>query len=85
MHYTATPPCTGRGSFNDLVGTGEDQRRNIKADRARGLEVDHELELSWLLDRHLGRISTFENAIHEIGSPSPHRDNVGPKARQQTK
>jgi hypothetical protein len=35
-------------SFDDLVGTGEQRRRNSKADRLGGLEVEDKLVLRWL-------------------------------------
>ena len=57
---------------------------HLEPDCARRLEVDHQLELSRLLDWHLGRIGTFKNAIDEIGSAAPYSDSVGRVARQQT-
>jgi hypothetical protein len=35
--------------LNDLVGEREQLVRHIKGNRLRSLEVDHKLELSWLL------------------------------------
>jgi hypothetical protein len=42
-------------SFEDLVGAGEDGGRHGQAERLGGVEVDHQLEPSGLLDRQIGR------------------------------
>src|SRR4051812_24893925 len=44
-----------RGSFDDLVGAGEERLRHGEAERLRGLEVDYQLEFGRLLDRQIGR------------------------------
>ena len=46
-----------------------------KAERLRGLEVDHQLELDRLLDRKVCWFGTSQNLVHEIGRTAPH---VGP-------
>src|SRR5438093_8259519 len=38
-------------SFDDLVGAGDERRRNFEAESAGGLAVDHQLEAGRLLDR----------------------------------
>ena len=63
-------------SLDYLVGQDKQVSGNIEPDRAGGLEVDHELKFGWLLDRHLGRISTSENAVDEIGSTTPQSDKI---------
>ena len=40
--------------FNHLVGEREQLVRHIKGNRLRSLEVDHKLEVSWLLHGYLG-------------------------------
>ena len=38
-----------------LVGDREQRRRHLEAERLRGLEIDHQLELGRLLNRQFGR------------------------------
>ena len=47
-------------SFDDLVGAGEEQRRNRQAERFGGLEIDDQLELGRLLHRQIARFGTLE-------------------------
>jgi hypothetical protein len=46
----------GSDLFNHLVGAGEEGRRHFEADRSRSLEIDHKLELGWLLERQICRL-----------------------------
>src|SRR5450830_1931627 len=48
--------------FNYLVGTGEQRGRHFEAKRFRGLEIDHQLEFGWLLDRQVFRLCALEDA-----------------------
>jgi len=47
--------------FDDLVGAGEDRRRHGQSERPGGLEIDHQLEPRWLLDRKIGRLGALED------------------------
>src|ERR1700730_3470818 len=49
-------------SVDHLVGTREQHRRDFEADRPRGLEVDNELELVYLLDRQVTRVDALKNS-----------------------
>src|SRR6266516_6127114 len=50
-------------SFDHLVGAPKQHRRHVEADRLGRLEIDHQLELGWLLDRQLARIRAFKDLV----------------------
>jgi hypothetical protein len=50
-------------SLDHLVGAGEQHWWHFEAKRPRGLEIDHQLELSWCLHRQVSRLLALENAI----------------------
>src|SRR5262249_18330955 len=67
-------------SFDHLVGTGGERRRNVEGERFGGLGVYHQLEFGWRLHRQVSRLLAFENASDigggtpkEIGSVNPKR------------
>src|SRR5215831_18098659 len=57
-------------SFDHLVGSRKHVRRNRQPDLFRGLQIDDELELSWLLDRQIGWLCAFQDFIHVGGGAS---------------
>src|SRR2546425_10499175 len=50
-------------SLNHLVGAQQQLARYGDTDRFRGLQVDHELELSRLLDRQIAGFRAFEDLV----------------------
>ena len=50
------------GSFQGLGGGDQQRRRNLEVELLRSLEVEDQIELRRILDRHLGRARAFEHA-----------------------
>jgi hypothetical protein len=57
---TSTISPRGHHSFDDLVGLGQDRLRDGEAESPGGLQIDHQLECRWLLDREIGWLSAIE-------------------------
>ena len=49
--------------FDHLIGAGEQRRRRCQTKSFCRLEIDSKLELVRLLNRKIGRVRTFEDAI----------------------
>jgi hypothetical protein len=45
--------------LDDVVRPRQQRRRDREAERLRGLEVDDQLELRWLLDGEIGRFGAL--------------------------
>jgi hypothetical protein len=54
-------------SVDHLVGQDQSRRRHGEAERFGCLQVDHEFEFGWLLDREIGGLSAFEDFIDVVG------------------
>ena len=66
--------------FDNLVGAGEEHRRNRQAERFCSFEVDHQLELRRLFDGKIGRYCTPQDFINIGGGVT---DIVGEIRRVQ--
>ena len=55
--------CSKSSLFNHLVGQLLQMQGHIKAERLRGLEVDHQLELGGRLNRQLAWFLALEDSI----------------------
>jgi hypothetical protein len=58
-------------SLNDLVRAQQQRLRDVDAQGLRGLQVDHQLELGWLLHRNIGGLRALENLVDEAGCAAP--------------
>ena len=53
--------------FDHFIRSHQHIGRNRQADLLGRIEVDHQLELCWLLDGYVSRLSPFENLVHLDG------------------
>ena len=63
----AAPVDKNLKSLNHLIRTVQHVRRNRQTDFFGCIEIDDELELCWLLDGYVSRLSPFENLVHLDG------------------
>lgn len=56
--------------FDDLVGAREKGLRHREAERLRGLQVDHQLEVRRLLHREIGRSGAAQQ-LRELAAEQP--------------
>src|SRR5438128_5922336 len=74
--------ASARSLLDDLVGARNEGWRDREAARARGLEIDDELELGSLLDWQLGRLGPLEDLVDIDGSAPPQVSEIWPVAHQ---
>src|SRR5215472_1848846 len=63
--------CDGR-SLNHFIRPPQQRRRNGKAERLGGLEVDDEIELVRLLNWEVARFGALQDPIYEVRSTATH-------------
>src|SRR4051812_15149654 len=63
-------PTLAASSFDHLVRTSDQRRRNGKTERLGGFEVDDYLKICGGLDRKVGGLLALENAIDVTGRAS---------------
>jgi hypothetical protein len=65
-------------SFDDLIRAQQHRLRDREAERLRGLEVDHQLELRRLLDRKVGGLRAFEDLVDVLAARLTRVSRSGP-------
>src|SRR5438552_2196857 len=65
------------GSLNDSIRSDQQRRRDGEADRLRGLEVDDQLKLRWLLHGEVGGPCALQNLVNVGGEAPPSIMKVG--------
>jgi len=64
-------------SFDQLVGTGDQDRGHGQSERLGGLEIDHQVEIRGRLHRKLSRLGTLEDAIDVGWCPPVQVEEIG--------
>jgi hypothetical protein len=64
--------------FDHVVGEREQLVRHVKGNRRCSFEVDHKLELSWLLHGQLGGGPTLENHVDVLSGATVHMPSIDP-------
>src|SRR5436305_622770 len=71
-HVSKVPTTEVAASFDHFVGAKQHRRRYIDAEHLGNLQVDYRLELRWLLNRDVGRISTLQYLVDENSASAKH-------------
>src|SRR5262245_19720627 len=61
--YLITSSAMASPLFDDLVGTGEQRRRDFQAEGLGGVEVDDELEFGGRLDRQIAGLFSAQDSV----------------------
>src|SRR5215472_6385678 len=78
--YRGTPDAP---LLDHLIRPRQQRPRNRQAERFGRLEVDHQLELGWLLDRQIGGLGALEDLVDVVGAPPKEVGRVGRIGDQQ--
>jgi len=71
---------SSKASPNDFIRPRQHVRRNRHADLLRGLKIDDQLELRWLLDWNVGRFRSLENLVDEARGVAAFGCELSPNA-----
>ena len=66
------------------VGTREQRRGYVEAERLGGREIDHQLVLGWRLHRQVGRLLALEDAVDVAGRAAVLVDEIRSVGRKPT-
>src|SRR5262245_11098199 len=72
----------GAPLFDHLICPRQQRRRDRQAERLGRLEIDDQLELSWLLHRQVARVSALQNSVDIDGGAPPYMRAVWTIAQQ---
>src|SRR5207249_8742726 len=73
LRRVSRPPRTAcdHPLLNHLLSALPQRLRDREAQRLCGFQVDHQLELGWLLDGDVGGLRTLENLVNEARCAAP--------------
>src|SRR6516164_1143040 len=91
-HAAAAPPSSVMNSrrfiqplsFDHLVGAQKEGSRHVEAKGPCGLQIDNQLKLDRLLDRQIGWLGSFGNAIYVFGLALKQCDDIRSVGQQCT-
>jgi len=77
-HVCFVPICDIARLLNHLVGTRLQRQWHGEAERLRGLEVDHQLELGWLLHWKISGLGTPKDFVDVAGGTPKEVNEICP-------
>src|SRR5262245_4771467 len=78
---TTWPRC---GSLDHLVGKRKQRRWNCEVEHPRRLEIEHELEFGWLLNRQIAGFCALQDLVDEQPLSTEHVIIVGGVGHQSS-
>ena len=76
--HVISPQERRGGSFDHLVGAGQDRWRDGEAESLGGLQIHNQFESCGLLDREVGRFLTLQDLVDVVGREPNMSDRFGP-------
>src|SRR5260370_42163962 len=71
-----TPEIARPFSLDHLVGAGDERCRHLDAERFRGLQIDDQLELRWLIVGYIARAGASQDLCNLAGDVAVGFENV---------